>query len=83
MEQTEIKSKILLKYLSNFWRSLKVSLINCKVELSWIENCVLSGGENINDAGAVANAGAAAFFKTHAKLHVPAVMLSAEDSVKL
>ena len=83
MEQTEIKSKILLKYLSNFWRSLKVSLINCKVELSWIENCVLSGGENINDAGAVANAGAASFFKTHAKLHVPAVMLSAEDSVKL
>ena len=83
MEQTEIKSKISLRYLSNFWRSFKVSLINCKVELSWIENCVLSGGENINDAGAVANAGAAATFKTDAKLHVPVVTLSAEDNVKL
>ena len=33
-----------LKYLSNFWRSLEMPLINCKVELSlnWIEDCVLS-----------------------------------------
>ena len=31
-----------LKYLSNFWRSLEVSLINCKVhlELDWIEDCI-------------------------------------------
>ena len=49
----------ILKYLSNFWRPLEIPLINCKVELSltWIENCVLSGGENINDAGVVANTG--------------------------
>ena len=42
-----------------FWRSLEMPLINCKDELSltWIENCVLSGGENINDAGVVANTG--------------------------
>ena len=48
-----------LKYLSNFWRPLEIPLINCKVELSltWIENCVLSGGENINNAGVVANTG--------------------------
>ena len=28
-----------LEYLNNFWRSLEISLINCKVELSlkWIE----------------------------------------------
>ena len=32
-----------LKYLSNFWRSLEMPLINCKVEISlkWIENCML------------------------------------------
>ena len=32
-----------LKYLSNFWRSLQMLLINCKVELSikWYENCIL------------------------------------------
>ena len=61
-------------------------LINCKVELSltWIENCVLSGGENINNAGAVENAGTAATFKiTDAKLYIPVVTLSTEDSVKL
>ena len=33
-----------LKYLSNFWRSLEMPLINCKVylELIWIEDCILS-----------------------------------------
>ena len=32
------------KYLSNFWRSLEMPLINCKVhlELNWIEDCILS-----------------------------------------
>ena len=66
-----------LKYLRSFWRSLEMPLINCKIELSltWIENCVLSGGENMNDAGAVANAGTAATFNiTHAKLHVPLLL---------
>ena len=39
------------KYLSNFWKSLEMSLINCKVdlELNWIEDCILSsaGGSAI------------------------------------
>ena len=32
------------KHLSNFWRSLDMSLINCEVEiiLSWSKNCVLA-----------------------------------------
>ena len=29
-----VKITVPLKYLSNFWRSLDMSLINCKVELS-------------------------------------------------
>ena len=31
-----------LKYLSNFWRTLKMSLINCEINLdvNWSENCV-------------------------------------------
>ena len=39
-----VKIAVPLKYLSNFWRSLEMPLINCKVELSlnWIENCVLT-----------------------------------------
>ena len=33
-----------LKYLSNFWRSLDMPLINCEVSLTltWSENCVLT-----------------------------------------
>ena len=46
-----------LKYLSNFWRSLEIPLINCEVELSlkWIEDCVLTTakhGANAYAAGA-------------------------------
>ena len=41
---------ISLKYLSNFWRSLEMPLINCKVELklNWTNHCVLSaaGADN-------------------------------------
>ena len=81
-----VKIAVPLKHLSNFWRSLEIPLINCKVDLSLkrTENCVLSGGENINDAGAVANGGTAATFKINdAKLYAPIVTLSAEDNTKL
>ena len=38
-----VKIAVPLKYLSNFWGSLEIPLINCKVELSlrWIENLPL------------------------------------------
>ena len=63
-----------LKYLSNFWRSLEMPLINCKVhlELNWIEGCILSSaGDSVK------------FEITDAKLHVPIVTLSTKDSVNL
>ena len=47
--RNNVKIVIPIKYLSNFWRSLEMPLINCKVELSlkWYENCILSGaGDN-------------------------------------
>ena len=52
-----IKIAVPLKYLSKFWRSLEMPLINCRVKLSlgWIENCVLTTtaiGANANAAGA-------------------------------
>ena len=77
MEQTEkkgVKIVVPLKYLSNFWRSLEIPLINCKVELSlrWYENCVLS---NV--------AGNSTFTITDAKLYVPVVTLKTEDNTKL
>ena len=79
-----VKIAVPLKYLSNFWRSLEMPLINCKVELSlkWIENCVLTSaaiGANANATGA----DSATFKITDAKLYVPVVTLSAEDNVKL
>ena len=40
----DAKIVVPLKYLSNFWRSLEMPLINGKVylELNWIENYILS-----------------------------------------
>ena len=37
------KKVVPLKYLSNFWRSLEMPLINCKIhlELNWTEDCIL------------------------------------------
>ena len=42
--KNEVKIAVPLKYLSNFWRSLEMPLINCKVELSlkWYERCLLT-----------------------------------------
>ena len=40
----DAKIAVPLKYLSNFWRSLEIPLINCKIhlELNWIKDCVMS-----------------------------------------
>ena len=47
-----VKIAVPLKYLCNFWRSLEMPLINCKIELSldWTENCVLATAANANKA---------------------------------
>ena len=68
-----VKIAVPLKYLSNFWRSLEMPLINCKVEISlkWIERCLLTATNT------------ATFKITDAKLYAPIVTLSAEDNVKL
>ena len=41
---TNVKIAAPLKYLSNFWRSLEMPLINCKyyLELNWTNDCVMS-----------------------------------------
>ena len=70
----DTKIVVPLKYLSNFWRSLELPLINLKVhlELNWIEDCTLSSDGNSSK-----------FEITDAKLHVPIVTLSTKDSVNL
>ena len=70
----EAKIVVPLKYLSNFWRSLEMPLINCKdyLELNWIEDFILSSaGNSVKSA------------ITDAKLHVPIVTLSTKDSANL
>ena len=72
--KNKVKIAVPLKYLSNFWRSLEIPLINCKVEFSlkWYEECILS------------SAGTAATFTIiDAKLYVPIVTLRIEDNAKL
>ena len=71
-----VKIVVPLKYLSSFWRSLEMPLIDCKVQLSlkWIENCVLTTSANANKP---------TFEITDAKLYVPSVTLSIEDNAKL
>ena len=42
-----VKVAVQLKYLSNFWKTLEMSLINCEMNviLFWSENCVTSEGD--------------------------------------
>ena len=55
-----------LKYLSNFWRNLKMPLINCEINLilTWSSNCVLSNA---------AQNQVTTFAITDTKLHVSVV----------
>ena len=73
-----------LTYLSNFWRLLEMPLINCKVELSlkWIENSVPTRAEIGANTDAT-GANGATLEITDAKLYVPVVTLSSEDTIKL
>ena len=68
-----VKIAVPLKYLSNFWRSLEMPLINCKVELSlkWYERCLLTAATTET------------FTITDTKLYVPIVTLSIEGNSKL
>ena len=78
------KIVIPLKYLSNFFRSVEMLLINFKIhlELNWNNNYVMygagtyAGDDNVNNTEAT-------FKITSAKLYVPIVTLSTKDNVNL
>ena len=40
----DVEVAILLKKLSNFWRSLKLPLTNCRIEIdfTWLKHCAIS-----------------------------------------
>ena len=72
--EKDVEIMVPLKYLSNFWRTLEMPLINCEVNLilTWSSTCVIT---NSNGAGT--------FAITDTKLYVPAVTLSTQENTKL
>ena len=81
-----------LKYLSKFWRSLNIPLINGEIQLilTWFKNCVLiinaTKEANYNADSVVRkidNPENATFQITGTKLYVPVVILSKENDTKL
>ena len=71
--RNNVKIAVPLKYLSNFWRSSEMPLINCKIhlELNKSKDCVMSTIANTK------------FKITNTKLYVQIVTLSSKDNVKL
>ena len=92
VEKHDIKISVPLKYLSNFWRTLDIPLINCEISLdvTWPENCVLTSkasreaDPDTDPAITGMNNSKNVTFKiTDCKLYVPIVTLSAENDNKL
>ena len=69
-----IEIAVPLRYLSNFWRTLEMPLINCKINLilTWSEHCVISSANKKTK-----------YVITDAKFYVPIVTLSTKDNAKL
>ena len=72
----DFKIMVPLIYLSNFWRTLEMPLINCEINLilTWSANCVVSNAATNQET---------AFAITDRKLYVPVVPLSTDDNGKL
>ena len=72
----DVEIMVPLKYLSNFWRTLEMPLINCEVNLilTWSSTCVLIS-TNIPNQNAT-------FAITDTKLYVPVVTLSTQENTK-
>ena len=66
-----------LKYLSNFWRTFEMPLINCEDELvlDWSANCVIISA-NVNNQ-------VPTFTITETNLYLPVATLSTQDNAKL
>ena len=72
--EKDVEIMVPLKYLSNFWRTLKMPLINCEINLilTWSSTCVITDSN-----------GAGTFTITDTKLYVPVVTLSTQENTKL
>ena len=72
--EKDVEIMVPLKYLSNFWRTLEMPLINCEVNLilTWSSTCVITNSNGIGT-----------FAITDTKLYVPVVTLSTQENTKL
>ena len=72
--EKDVEIMVPLKYLSNFWRTLEMPLINCQVNLilTWSSTCVITN-----------STGAGTFAITDTKLYVPVVTLSTQENTKI
>ena len=72
----DVEIMVPLKYLSNFWRTLEMPLINCEFNLilTWSSTCVLIATGVPNQP--------AIFTITNTKLYVPVVTLSTQENTK-
>ena len=72
--EKDVEIMVPLKYLSNFWRTLEMPLINYEVNLilTWSSTCVIT---NSIVAGR--------FAITNTKLYVPVITSSAQDNFKV
>ena len=75
--RVDVEIMVPLKYLSNFWRTLEMPLINCEVELilTWSAGCVIIYTDVANQNPT--------FTITETNLYVPVVTLSTQDNAKL
>ena len=70
----DAETAVPFKYLSSFWRTLEMSLINCEINLvlTWSESSVITN-----------SIGVELFTIINIKLYVPVVTLSTQDNTKL
>ena len=73
----DVEIMVPLKNLSDFWRTLEMSLINCEIslQLKWSRKCIMLPG--------TANNQNKTFQINDAELYVPFVTLSTQESTKL
>ena len=73
-----VKLVVPLKYVSDFFRSLEMPLVNCKIdlELTWHKDCMISSADAA--AGQIVS-----FMITNTKLYVPIATLSTTDNNNL
>ena len=72
--EKDVEIMVPLKYLSNFWRTFEMPLINCEVNLilTWSSACVVTDSRGVGR-----------FAITDTKLYVPVVTLSTQENTKL